>query len=313
MNLAVGIDIGATKIKLGLIDIDGSICLSKKIATNSFEKPGSIIERLISEVKELCQSKLPTSIGIGVAGQIDPVTGMVLNAPNLGWKYMPLKDRLKEVFPIPIEVVGDVKAATIGEWQFGAGKGSQNFVCVFFGTGIGTGIILNNKLVLGPNNTAGEMGHMIIDMDGPECSCGSRGCWEVHGAGWALAKKARMAVLANPKEGTNILELCNHQVDQINAKMITALALEGDALSQKLVDEVKNAMSLGCVNIVNTLDPSRLIIGGGMSEGIPDLTDYIRKVIQQRALRAACVDLQVLPAKLGSNAAMIGASFLSRF
>lgn len=310
-NCAIGIDLGGTKTKVALVDNFGAILRSKEIPTQPSEGISSFINRVVPVIKEVTGKNNPQSIGVGIAGQIEPTTGLILFAPNLNWRNIPIKNQLMQELKLPVFIINDVKAITIGEWQFGAGKGCPNLVCIFFGTGIGAGIVIDNRLILGPNQTAGELGHTIIDLNGPKCTCGNWGCWEVHAAGWAIAKKAQDAVKEDRRAGQLLLEKSADNIDSITAKMVTESALEGDPLAQLLVSEATEAIALGCVSVVNALNPSRLIIGGGLLKGMQGLLVHIEKAIEKRALAAARNGLQVLPAQLGSDAGVIGAAYYS--
>jgi glucokinase len=145
-------------------------------------------------VQNLRQGASPPVGGSGSAGQIDPEHGMVRFAPNLGWHNVPFQSDLAGALGLPVVVTNDVRAATWGEWLHGAGKGCNDLVCLFIGTGIGGGVVSGGKMLSGCSNTAGEVGHMIINLHGPPCSCGSRGCFEALAGGWAIARQAREAV-----------------------------------------------------------------------------------------------------------------------
>ena len=166
-------------------------------------------------------------------------------------------------------------------------------------------------MLSGCSNTAGELGHMTIDMNGPECHCGNRGCLEAHAGGWAIARRARQAIAAEPKAGTNLLQMAGGQPDQVTAKVVAQAARQGDALAQKLVDEVALALIAGATGLVNAFNPCRLILGGGVMEGMPELLDRIDQGVRQRALVAARDPLQVLPAQLHNDAGVVGAAALA--
>jgi glucokinase len=308
---ALGVDLGGTKIKVALIDLSGAILNSREIPTNASEGFPSVKKRLISSILELIEHDSPKGVGIGIAGQIDPRNEEIIFAPNLNWRNLDLKSDLQKELNLPVSIIGDVKAATIGEWKFGAGKDSNDFVCLFFGTGIGAGIVIDGRLILGPNHTAGELGHTVIDLHGPKCSCGNWGCWEVYASGWAIAKKAREAVQNDPITGELLLEKCNGDLEKLSAKAVSEAAQEGDPLSQLIIADATEAIAIGCVSVINSLNPSRLIIGGGIYQGIPDLIVHIETAIQKRALAAAQTNLQVVPAQLGSDAGVIGAATLA--
>lgn len=305
---ALGVDIGATKIKAALVDSSGGVFKSKQIPANAEAGPKDIEKRLIEMLKSLCEGVCPVGIGVGIAGQIEPQSGLVLFAPNLNWRHVSLKDTLSTVFHLPVVVIGDVKAAALGEWSFGAGKGYRNLVCLFVGTGVGGGMIIDNQLVEGASNTAGEWGHMIIDLNGPQCTCGNFGCLEAYAGGWAIARNAREAVLADPFLGKPLLVSCGGDFKKITAKIVSETASAGDDLSQQILQKAVDAIVVGCVNIVNALNPALLILGGGVTKGMPDLLAQVRKGIELRALDAAKTSLKVVSAQLHEDAVVIGAA-----
>ena len=188
---AIGIDLGGTKIALGTVDGEGRVIRMLRYETDALGGPDAVIARIakgVAQLKDGTEYSI-SGLGIGVAGQIDPVTGGVRYAPNLDWHDVPLRADLERLTDLRVAVVNDVRAAMWGEWLFGAGRGSRDLVCVFVGTGIGGGIISNGRVLEGCSNTAGEIGHMTIELDGPLCHCGNRGCFEAVAGGWAIAKK----------------------------------------------------------------------------------------------------------------------------
>ncbi len=306
---AIGIDLGGTKIKVALVDRSGQIYYNQKIPTRAELGSQSVIQAIVQEVAKLQSSKeyQIKALGIGVAGQIEADSGIVKFAPNLKWHNVALKSGLYHQIHLPVAVVDDVKAAAYGEWKYGAGKGCSDLVCMFIGTGIGGGIIANGKLFGGGSNTAGEIGHMIVEQNGPECTCGNWGCVEAIGGGWAIAKHAKEMVKNDRQAGQYLLDCCQ-SIDEITAAHVALGAQKGDPLCQKVIGNAVNAIVACSVNIVNVLNPIKLIVGGGVVKGIPHLLDEIRKGIKARALAAACGNLEVVDAALGDNAGVVGAA-----
>ena len=307
----LGIDLGGTKIKIALVDDLGQIADMKQIPTQPADGPDIIEGRVIDVIQSLCTHITPLAIGIGVPGQIDPKTGTILFAPNLQWHNVPFQSNLSQKLNLPAISTDDVRAAAIGEWYFGAGKGCEDFFCLFIGTGIGGGIVAGGRLLDGASHTAGEIGHMIIDINGPQCTCGNFGCLEAIGGGWAIAKQAQEAVSAQHSQSAHLQKKCQGNIEAIDAKMVIEAWREGDILSQKIISKAIAAIVAGSINIINVLNPARLILGGGVFEGIPELLAHIKQGIEQRALAAARSNLQVLPAHLLKDAGVIGASCLA--
>lgn len=308
---AIGIDLGGTKIEAGRIDSSGNVLQHLRVKTDAAGGPKAIENQIQEAVLELQKgSNVPLAgVGIGVAGQIDPHTGVVYFAPNLpDWHNVPLRANLENALRLKIKIVNDVRAITIGEWLFGAGKGVQDLVCVFVGTGIGGGVVSGGTLLTGCSNTFGEVGHMTIDLYGPVCTCGNRGCWESIAGGWGIAKYARECVIADRLQGARVLELANNEIDKITAKTVVEAYWEDDHLAKIIIEHVKTALIAGCVSLVNLYNPERLILGGGFLDGMPDLIPLIDIGIRQFALKAATKSLEIVPAKLGKQVGVIGAA-----
>lgn len=309
MSWVVGIDIGGTKIEIAAVDENGTIIDRILCYTNVKSGPEAIVSEIITAIKKL-QTALKSpcaAVGIGMAGQVDADTGLVHFAPNLYWHDFPLKDSIQKKLHIPIFITNDVRAATFGEWTYGAGKNCQNFVCLFVGTGIGGGIVINNEIVEGASNTAGELGHIIVDLNGPICNCGNRGCLEALAGGHGIATNAAEAIMKNPNAGKMILQIADDS-ENITAKDVFKAYYEGDPLAKHLVDNVTNALIAGAITIVHAFNPERLILGGGIIRGFPELIDWIRDGVLQFALPAATTNLLIVSAELNESAGSIGAA-----
>jgi len=209
-SLTLGVDLGGTKVETSLVDITGHILASHRLPTQSEKGPDGVIADIIECVKNCLgeASKTAQALGVGMAGQIEKYTGIVRFAPNLGWHNIALRTMLEEALVLPVVVTNDVRAATYGEWLYGAGQGVDDLVCLFVGTGVGGGIISSGKLLEGCNNTAGELGHLTIITDGRQCHCRNRGCLEAYAGGWAIAERAQEAVRTEPKAGEPLRSPC---------------------------------------------------------------------------------------------------------
>ncbi len=308
---SIGVDLGGTKIKMAIVDSGGNLveCIVKP--TDAKGGHLAIEKQIVAGVEELKAKRnfSPKGVGIGVAGQIDPESGMVHFAPNLpGWKEIPFKDNLEKKLGIPVAVLNDVRAATWGEWMHGAGQGCNDFVCVFLGTGIGGGVVSDGKMLIGCSNSAGEFGHMTIDMYGPLCTCGNRGCFEALAGGWAIGRSAREAALSAPEAAKPMLQMVQGDEKELTAKIVIEAAKNGDPLAQELLDKVFEAIIAGTVGLINAFNPRRLIFGGGLAEGLSTVTEVVDAAVRGRALKAATDPLEVVSAKLGNDAPVIGAA-----
>jgi len=310
---AVGVDLGGTKVEVARIDSAGRLHQRLQRPTNVKEGPEAVKKEIVNlarELRELAGSP-PVGVGIGLAGQIDPDEGVVIFAPNLNWHNVPFQSDLKQALGLPVIITNDVRAVAWGEWLHGAGEGCDDLVCLFVGTGIGGGVVSGGRVLTGCSNTAGELGHITIDLNGPPCTCGQRGCLEALAGGWAIEKIAQEAVTLDPPAGALLIELAGGTPRGITAKTVAEGAHAGDLLSLRLVERIAQALIAGAVSIVNAFNPCRLILGGGVIEGIPQLADLIEQGVCGRALPAATKPLQVLRAKLGSDAGVVGAATLA--
>jgi glucokinase len=309
----IGVDIGGTKIDVAHVDQHGQVQDHVLVATDVKGGYKAVVSQIGKAIQELilrAKSK-PLGVGVGMAGQIAPDTGLVLFAPNLNWRNVPLQSDLQNIIKLPVVVTNDVRAATWGEWYHGEGKGCQDLVCLFIGTGVGGGIVSGGKMLTGNNNTAGELGHMVISINGPLCSCGNHGCLEAFAGGRFIGKRAQELAKADPKSGAMLLKLAGGNVDAINAKAVAEAYHSQDPLGLKIIEEVRIALIAGSVNIVNILNPRLLILGGGIINGFPELVSEVEKGVKAQALTAATSSLQVLPTKIQENIGAIGAATLA--
>jgi glucokinase len=307
---AVGVDLGGTKIEAAAVDRSGKILESQRQPTKHDGKPVSIENEIYSAVERLQErmASPPVGIGIGVAGQIDADEGEVIFAPNLEWHQVPIATKMKEMLGLPVKIINDVRAAMWGEWLFGAGKGSNDVICIFVGTGIGGGIVVDGQVLNGCNNSAGEVGHMVVDINGPQCHCGNHGCMEALAGGWAIARDARKAIQEQPEKSKMILELARGEHKSVNAKHVAEAYLKQDQIAVQIFEQVIQALIAGTTNLVNALNPCRVIFGGGVIEGLPCLIDRITTGVHQSALSSAINKLEILPASLHNDAGVIGAA-----
>jgi glucokinase len=309
----MGVDLGGTKVEVAHVDASGHLVERLRRPTDVKDGVAAVEEEIVTAARELEEraGSSPGAVGVGVAGQIEQESGIVRFAPNLDWHDVPLQSDLSRALRLPVVVANDVRAATWGEWLHGAGQGCDDLVCLFVGTGIGGGVVSGGRMLSGCSNTAGELGHMPIDLHGPSCHCGNRGCLEAHAGGWAIARRAQEAVVMEPGAGATLLQMAHGRPEDLTAEIVAQAAHHGDPLAQKLVDEVAGALIAGAIGLVNAFNPCRLILGGGVMEGLPELLDRIDQGVRQRALAAARDPLQVLPALLHNDAGVVGAAALA--
>lgn len=312
--LTLGIDIGGTKIDTALVDTSGNIVSTHYRFVDPSKDPYQTIADIIDSVK-LClkDSKIKGSaIGVGVAGQIDKTKGVVRYSPNLpAWHDIPLKAKLEEAINLPVTVNNDVRVITWGEWRYGAGKGVNDIVCLFVGTGVGGGIVSNGRLLEGCQNTAGELGHMTIVAGGRKCHCRNEGCLEAYAGGWAIAERAQDAVRANPAAGQTLVTLAG-EISNISSITVAQAHKNGDPLAHRLVKDTARYLASGIVSIVNVFNPCLVILGGSVILGLPDIVPMLDKRVRDQALQTPVENLRITTAALGNKAGVIGAAVLAR-
>jgi glucokinase len=310
--LTLGVDLGGTKVNVGLVDATGRLLSRHKSPIHISKEPERIIADILTGI-DVCLSKTrqeAKALGIGVAAQVDR-KGVVRGSPNLGWRNVPLKKNLEKKLGLPVVVTNDVSAATWGERLYGSGRGVNDLAVLFVGTGVGGGVITGGKLLSGCTNSGGELGHMTIVYDGRKCRCPNRGCLEAYVGGWAIAERAQEAIRTLSTEGRRLQTLAG-SINLVTAVTISQAYKEGDLLARLLVEETGRYLAAGVVSIVNAFNPCLVALGGGVIEGIPELIQIVKNIVPTMALEAAVGKLQIVKAALGSNAAVIGAAALAQ-
>jgi glucokinase len=308
----IGVDLGGTKMALAVVARDGRMSRVHRHPSD----PGHGPDRMIRDLTDCLQGCLgpagraAAAVGIGVAGQVDR-RGVVITSPNLGWRDVALRERVEDALHRPVTVTNDLRAITYGEWKFGAARGETDVVCIFVGTGIGGGIVADGRLSHGASETAGEVGHMTIVANGRRCHCPNSGCLEAYAGGWAIAQRAREAVRAWPADGARMRRAAG-RVDAISAETVAEAARSGDPLARRLLDETAEYLAAGLVGVVNGLNPSVIVLGGGVIEGSPGLLRRAAALVRARALGVATRRLRIVRAGLGPRAGIMGAAALAR-
>ena len=307
----IGVDLGGTEIKIGLVDEDGAVLFINRYPTDSYKGPEEIINGIVENVRALQnEGRRAQALGIGVAGQVDP-SGIVIEAPNLPLTNEPLKSKLERHIDLPVMVTNDVRAATFGEWLYGAGKNAKELVVIFVGTGIGGGVVSGGELLKGCTNSFGELGHLTLVAKGRKCRCPNWGCLEAYAGGWAIAKRAQEIVSANPSEGKTLKSLAVG-LENITAKTVSQAYHLGDPLARKLVERTGHYLGAGIVGIVNAFNPCLLVLGGGVIEGLPPLVQIVEDLLRKQALKSNAKNLKIARASLQAKAGVIGAAALAR-
>ena len=313
----VGVDMGGTKILSAVIDAEGNILGTAKLSTKADEGTTAVIDRIAESIeKAIDKSNVENAsiqaIGIGAPGPLDPETGVVIFAPNLGWRDVPLKTELEARTGLPTFVDNDVNVGTLGEHAFGAAQGVENVVGIFVGTGIGGGIILKGELFHGASKTAGEIGHIIVKAGGPRCGCGARGCLEAVASRTAMAKQFRKAIQKKGKKSV-LTKLTNGDLSVIRSGVLVKAIRANDKLTLKVFKKATKYLGIGIGSIVNFLNPEMIVLGGGVVEALDDtFIDNIRTYVEKYALPDTLNGVRIVRAKLGDNSGILGAAALAR-
>lgn len=313
-QLTLGIDLGGTKVGLALVDVDHRVVASHRRVTDSEGGPERVVEDVVAAVRQILdRSGAPVArLGVGVAGQVDSRDGVVRSTPNLtGWRDFPLARTLEDALDLPVAVTNDVNATTLAEHAVGAGRGTDDLLVVFVGTGVGGGVIAGGRLVDGAGGYAGEIGHMTLVVDGRRCSCRNRGCLEAYVGGWAIAERARDAVDEAPEAGQVLLDAAGGR-NRITAATVDRAADSGDPMARRLVEETGHYLGAGLVSAVHAFNPTRVVLGGGVIEGMPDLVAAAAAHVRNRAMEVFLEDLEIVPTALGADAGVIGAAIYAR-
>lgn len=310
---AIGIDLGGTKVLIALVNREnGEVLGSVKKKTKKDKGPKNIIRKMIEGIEELLaevsvkQDEI-SSIGIGAAGQIDRQNGILIGAPNLDCYDLNIKEIISSHFDLPVYLGNDVEIATIGEMKFGAAKNYDDFVCVFVGTGVGSAIVKKGEIIYGATGTAGELGHVIVDLNGRPCACGAHGCLEAYASRTAIEKRIEGAL----KKGRHSVILDYLESGKsITSGMIRKSIERDDELVIGCVDEASEYLSGGIASIINFVNPKLVVLGGGLIEAVDYFYRNTTKKAKAKSLPVPASKIEFKKAALGDFSGVIGAAFL---
>lgn len=309
MRYAVGVDLGGTKILTALVGETGEVAGRERVATPQ-RGPEAVVEAIAGTVRAVLSGVNPPDVlgvGVGAPGPMNPGTGVVYQPPNLeGWHDVPLADLLAARMRMPAHVENDANAAAVGEWWKGAGRGVSDLIYLTVSTGVGGGIIIGDRLVHGVSGTAGEIGHMTIEVNGPRCVCGNTGCLEALVSGTAIARMTREAIAAG--RPTAILDLAGGDPSGVTAEIVDRAARRGDALAREIFERAGFYLGVGVANLLNLFNPARIIIGGGVSKAGDLLFEPTRRTVRLRAFERPARDAEIVPAQLGDDVGAVGAA-----
>ncbi len=312
----MGIDLGGTKILAAVMNTDGAIVGMAKKKTKGELGPDVVIKRIVDAAADAASAakvslKAIDGVGVGAPGPVDYETGVVYSAPNLpGWDEIPLGARLQAELGAPVWVDNDVNLGTLGEFSLGAGRGCRHMVGVFVGTGVGGGIVVDGKLHRGARYAAGEVGHMIVQPNGPLCGCGRRGCLEAFASRTAIERTVR-AGLAEGRPSI-LPEMLAAEKDRLTSGIIKQALDAQDPLMVEAIAQAQFYLGILVANLVNALDPEKVVFGGGVVEALGDVfLQPVRSTAQSYYLQQRNTDrISIVPATLGDHAGVLGGAAL---
>jgi glucokinase len=322
-TFSLGVDIGGTKVAAGLVDAEGQILFHTRVpmpargsAAEGFAAVQSAIEAIFAAHPE-SRSKL-TGIGICAPGPLDPVSGVILNPPNVPcWRNFPLAAEVQRVLGFAAKVDNDGNAAALAEAIWGAGVGYRNVFYTTLGTGIGTGIIFDRKIYHGRTGSAAEGGHVTIDYNGPKCGCGKRGCIEALCSGPAIARRAKERLAesqrnVSPGAESQLLALTGGNVDGVTAEIVAEAFRQGDPLAANVLRETADFLAIWAGNVIDLLEPDVFIFGGGVAQLMSGFFARIREQLANWCVNQRFAEMPIVLAKYGSDAGVAGAAALCR-
>jgi len=307
----IGVDMGGTNVRMGIITPDGNVVRKDHYPIDASKRALELIETLILKLKDLIQKELKDpkqliGIGVGIAGLINMKKGIISESPNIrDLKDFRLRDFLEKEIPYPIALENDANAFTLGEGWMGAAKGCKHYCGITLGTGVGGGMVVEGRILHGTEGMAGEVGHMVIDPEGPLCSCGGRGCLEVYASGTAVR---RMALEAVAKEN-GLFKLSQGDLKNLNSENVFEAAKSGEIAAKKIFHEMGVYLGLGLVNLIHLFNPEKIVIGGKVSEAWEYFFPSAIRTVQERSMKGPRETVEIVKARCGDDAGMLGAAY----
>ena len=314
MTYFIGVDLGGTNLRAALIDpASGERLVMRKMATPNRAGPAAVIacvSQLIDEVIVVGHVSRGGigGAGVGIPGLVDMERGVALLLPNIAgnWPEVMLRDVLERQIGLPVRLLNDVRAITLAEWVFGAGKGVDTMACYAIGTGIGGGVVVNGRLHLGISGSAGELGHQVVEPNGMPCNCGGRGCLEVYASGPAIAARAIQAIVQ--RRPTCMGELVDQDLNRITVEVVLQAARIGDEVARAIFEQAGVYLGIAVANTLLTISPRKVVVGGGVAAAGDLLLDPARRTVRERVFLMPAGQVEIVPAELGDDAGLIGAA-----
>jgi glucokinase len=314
MRLIIGVDLGGTNIVVGTLPEDGGTLYGRvSEPTPVADGPEAVVrcmvnlvQRSLDETRRALAGPVEVAgVGVGAPGPLDTTEGVVLLAPNLGWRNMPLRRRIAEATGLDATLDNDANCATLGEWWRGAARDGRIVTGITIGTGIGGGIVLDGRIYHGASDVAGEFGHTTIDATGRRCACGNYGCLEAYASGPAIAKRAVEELESGRRSA--IPGLAGHDLRHVTAQTVYAAASDGDELALEIVRDTAKFLGVGIANLVNILNPDVVVITGGVTQAGERLFTPLRGEVARRAFKPAVDACRIVPGELPGTAGVFGA------
>lgn len=312
----IGVDLGGTKILAGVFDNSLELIGTAKVSTKPERGATAVIERIdrcVRDVVDECDLSLKQikGIGIGAPGAVDPESGKVLRAVNLGWEDVPLVKELQKKLDLPVFLSNDCSICTLGVYERELKSKPRTLAGIFIGTGIGGGLIVNGSLFDGFNHMAGEIGHMVIDVNGPKCSCGNKGCFETFASRSAIFRKIQAAIKDGQK--TLLTEMLGDDLKDLRSGDLRKAIKRGDKFVEKIVEEAADYTGIAVANLINILNPEVVVLGGGIIEALEnEMMPIIIKRAKESVLLGKLMGIEILASKVGDNAGITGGAVLAR-
>ncbi len=321
-DIAIGIDLGATIVRLGALTPSGELTASREAEIRAEEGPAAGLERITSQIAALLerpelQDRRLVGIGVGSTGPTDTDRGLLLNPLTMpGWLDVPIVAALQERFKVPVSLENDADAAALGEYWQGAARPLhpddppvRRLYAVTVGTGVGTAFIHAGQVVRGAQGFHPEGGHMVVDPSGPECYCGGRGCLESLCSGTAIGRSARQRLTASPESGNLLLGLAGGSIEAVDARLVAEAARQGDPLASQVISDAANGLALGIFNILMLFYPEMIVLSGGVMRSSDLFMPAVEKILQAASGYVPVEPVRILPARLGYFAGVYGAAF----
>jgi glucokinase len=306
----LGVDIGGTKVAVGIVDRDGKILkqVRKPMIVNGTAEAG--LETVTGAIDSMMSENVQ-SIGICAPGPLDPKTGVVLNPPNLPcWRNFPLAEKIAARYHVPVKVDNDANAAALAETRWGAARGFRYVFYATIGTGIGSGIVFDGAIYHGKTGSAGEGGHVSIDYRGPVCNCGKLGCIEILAAGPAIGARARAKLTAEPSRHSAVLDLAKGNVASVTSEHVALANAAGDAVAQEVLLETVELLTAWLGNIIDLLDPDVIVMGGGVAAMLKPFFDEMKRRLPSWCVNPHASEIPLLMAHYGADAGIAGGAAL---